>query len=77
LDGRIEIDVVDDGKGIPLSKMSEIFELGLTHKEGRVGLRLGLPMSKRCIEELGGQLAVESVEGQGTTVRMRLPLATS
>ena len=77
LDGRIEIDVVDDGKGIPRSKMPEIFELGLTRKEGRVGLRLGLPMSKRCIEELGGQLAVESVEGEGTTVRMTLPVATS
>jgi signal transduction histidine kinase len=77
LDGRIEIDVVDDGKGIPASKMPEIFELGLTRKAGRVGLRLGLPMSKRCIEELGGQLAVESVEGVGTTVRMTLPVATS
>jgi signal transduction histidine kinase len=77
LDGRIEIDVVDDGRGIPASRMPEIFQLGLTRKEGRVGLRLGLPMSKRCIEELGGQLAVESVEGKGTTVRMTLPVASS
>lgn len=77
LNGRIEINVVDDGKGIPASKMSEIFQLGLTRKAGRVGLRLGLPMSKRCIEELGGRLAIESIEGEGTTVRMTLPVATA
>ena len=76
LDGQIEIELADDGKGIPAIMMPEIFQLGLTRKAGRVGLRLGLPMSKRSIEEMGGQLALESIEREGTTVRMTLPVAT-
>ena len=52
--------------------MPEIFDLGFTRKAERVGLRLGLPMSKRSVEEIGGQRTVESVEGKGTTVRMAL-----
>jgi signal transduction histidine kinase len=76
LDGRIEIEIADNGKGIPATMMPEIFQLGLTRKAGRIGLRLGLPMSKRSIEELGGQLALESVEGRGTTVRITLSIAT-
>ena len=57
-DGRIEIGLADDGKGIPATMMPEIFQLGLTRKAGRIGLRLGLPMSKRSIEEMGGQLTL-------------------
>ena len=75
-DGRIEIELADDGKGIPATMIPEIFQLGLTRKAGRIGLRLGLPMSKRSIEEMGGQLALESIEREGTTVRMTLPVAT-
>ena len=75
-DGRIEIGLADDGKGIPATMMPEIFQLGLTRKAGRIGLRLGLPISKRTIEEMGGQLTLESIEGEATTVRMTLPVAT-
>lgn len=76
LDGHIEIEIVDDGKGVPAAMKPEIFELGLTRKEGRVGLRLGLPMTRHSVEEIGGRLTLESVEGEGTTVRMTLPLST-
>ena len=72
-EGSIEIELSDNGKGIPAWKMPEIFDLGLTRKAGRMGLRLGLPMSKRSIEEMGGRLALESIEDQGTTVRMMFP----
>ena len=75
IDEEIVIELVDDGKGIPASMMPEIFQLGLTRKEGRIGLRLGLPISKRTIEEMGGELVVESIEGKGTTVRMTLPVS--
>ncbi len=75
LDGWIQVELADNGKGIPATMMPEIFQLGLTRKAGRIALRLGLPMSKRNIEEMGGRLALESVEGEGTTVRMALPVA--
>lgn len=73
--GRIEVEMTDDGKGIAAEAMQELFEIGLTRKAGRVGMRLGLPLSKRSVEEIGGRLVVDSVEGRGTTVRVTLPVA--
>ena len=35
---------------------------------------MGLPVSKRSIEELGGSLCLESREGEGTTVKVKLPV---
>jgi two-component system NtrC family sensor kinase len=72
----VEVELADNGRGIPEQMVSEIFEISLTQKKGRVGMRLGLPMSKRSIEEMGGRLTLESVEGQGTTVRVTLPAAS-
>jgi len=73
-DGGVKIEIVDNGRGIPASVMPEIFQLGLAQKRGRVGLRLGLAMSKRTVEELGGRLALESIEGRGTTAHIALPI---
>ncbi|HXV64852.1 MAG TPA: HAMP domain-containing sensor histidine kinase [Vicinamibacteria bacterium] len=73
--GEIEIELADDGKGIPKTLLPEIFELGLTRKGNRVGLRLGLPLSKRSVEEIGGRLHLESTEGMGTTVLITLPVS--
>lgn len=69
----VEVELADNGKGIPETSVADIFEISLTRKQGRVGMRLGLPMSKRSLEEMGGRLTLESVEGRGTTVRMSLP----
>jgi signal transduction histidine kinase len=69
----VEVEVADNGKGIPEANVADIFEIGLTRRKGRVGMRLGLPMSKRSLEEMGGRLTLQSVEGGGTTVRMTLP----
>lgn len=69
----VEVELTDDGRGIPSHVVSEIFEISLTQKEGRVGMRLGLPMSKRSVEQMGGRIRIASVEGRGTTVRMTLP----
>ena len=72
----IEIELADNGRGIPESIVADIFEISLTRKGDRVGMRLGLPMSKRSLEEMGGRLSLESIEGQGTTVRMIVPTGT-
>lgn len=75
--GHVEVSFSDTGRGIPPGELEGIFDVGFTKKHGRVGLRLGLPSSKRAIEEIGGKLAIESVVGEGTTVRVDIPVARS
>lgn len=72
----LEVEIADTGRGIPARRQAALFQVELAAKtDGRVGLRLGLPSAKRWVEELGGQLSVESEEGVGTRVRFRLPAA--
>lgn len=70
---RIEVELADDGVGIEPERLPELFNFGFTQKHGRVGLRLGLPTSKLTVTELGGEISIHSVPGQGTSVRLSLP----
>ncbi len=73
---RVTVAVRDTGRGIPEARQGQLFDLGFTTKaDGRVGMRLGLPSSKRWVEELGGTLEIDSEEGKGTNVQVKLPLA--
>jgi signal transduction histidine kinase len=71
--GQIRVDLSDNGVGMPEERLHEVFDFGFTHKNGRVGLRLGLPTSKLTIDELGGEITIHSVPGEGTSVHLRLP----
>jgi signal transduction histidine kinase len=71
---RIELELADTGVGIAPERMPELFNFGFTQKSGRIGLRLGLPTSKLTVAELGGEISIESVPGQGTSVRVSLPV---
>jgi signal transduction histidine kinase len=51
-----------------------LFEPFFTTKEG-TGPGLGLSICKRIVEEHGGRLELESAPGEGTTVRLSLPLS--
>jgi signal transduction histidine kinase len=73
--GHVEIAVRDTGCGIEAERLASLFDVGFTRKQGRVAMRLGLPSSKRAIEELGGSIAVTSEVGRGTTVSIALPAA--
>jgi PAS domain S-box-containing protein len=63
--------VMDTGIGIPKDKMSRIFEpftqLERTISRKRDGVGLGLAISKKLVEIMGGEIWVESVPDQGTT----------
>jgi len=65
--------VSDTGLGILPENMARIFEGYFTTKKGGTGL--GLPTTRRIIEEHGGHITVESEAGKGTTFRVELPLA--
>ena len=71
--GRARVRITDTGCGIPEDRLEAIFEDFATTK--RRGLGLGLPISKKVVEQLGGTIAVESAVGIGTTVTIELPLA--
>jgi signal transduction histidine kinase len=62
---RVQIRVYDTGCGIPADRLGAIFEDFVTTK--RRGLGLGLAISKKIVEQLGGQISVASEVGKGTT----------
>jgi signal transduction histidine kinase len=65
--------VSDTGVGIPAENLSRIFDAYFTTKKGGTGL--GLPTTRRIIEEHNGHLSVTSVPGRGTSLRVDLPRA--
>jgi signal transduction histidine kinase len=65
--------VRDTGIGIPGSVKAKLFTPFFTTKVGGTGL--GLSVSREIIRRHGGDLAVESAEGKGTCVTVRLPAA--
>ena len=72
LEGQnVAVRVKDDGKGIPRAKMAKIFQPFFTTKGSR-GTGLGLSMTRRYIEDMGGIITVESTEGEGTTFVIQL-----
>lgn len=71
--GWLDIRVRDTGPGIPPEILPRVCEPYFTTK--RLGIGLGLALTKRIIEEHGGRLAIESGPSRGTTVTLRLPAA--
>ena len=76
-DSEVVVEVADDGRGISEVELARIFDIGFSRKGPRVAMRLGLPTAKRHVEEMGGQLKIESAAGVGTTVRVSFPVAKS
>ena len=72
------IEVRDRGIGIPADAMPQLFTAFYrgSNVSGRSGTGLGLSIVKRCVDLHGGKIAIESTEGAGTMVRVRLPLFT-
>src|SRR5207248_3067178 len=63
----VEMEVRDDGSGIPPEILSQIFEPFLTTKETGRGVGLGLAISRGIIERHNGTIEVQSESGRGTT----------
>ena len=67
------VTIGDRGCGIPRGDLERIFEYYYTTKD--TGTGLGLSIAQRIVDQHQGSLEVESEEGAGTTVSVRLPLA--
>jgi two-component system sensor histidine kinase/response regulator len=75
-DGRVWVNIIDDGSGIPPGKLAAALEdfqqLDRDSREQQ-GIGMGLPLAKRIIEIHGGHLQIQSVVGKGTQVVISLP----
>ncbi len=71
----LEISVADNGGGIPESLKKKIFQPFFTTKPTGSGTGLGLSLSYDVIKAHGGELKVNSTEGQGTEFFIRIPVA--
>jgi len=74
----IEIAVTDTGCGIPNSKLKSIFE-EFEQVDGSAvrrhdGAGLGLAISKRMVEAMGGAISVDSTVGEGSSFTVKLPM---
>ncbi|MGA2672568.1 MAG: ATP-binding protein [Terracidiphilus sp.] len=69
----VQFTVRDTGRGIEAERLSTIFDRFSAFSESGSGL--GLALVRRLVESLGGQIAVESRLGHGTTFRFTLPVA--
>ncbi len=72
--GWLEVSISDTGTGIAADQLERVFQPFFTTRAHGIGL--GLPISRRLIEDHGGQLFVESQLGFGATFTLRLPLET-
>ena len=78
--GRLRLTVADNGPGIPPRAMKMLFQVGYSTKfnqaTGDINRGVGLPAVRYIVDELGGDLRVESEPGTGTTFFVELPLNT-
>jgi len=72
--GEVKVRVEDNGPGIGKEALKRVFEPFYTTKEPGRGTGLGLPVSYAIMRDLKGEIAIESVEGRGTSVTLMLPI---
>ncbi|MBF0538832.1 MAG: HAMP domain-containing protein [Nitrospirae bacterium] len=71
LENAYLLTITDNGVGLPQKLISRVFEPFFSTKQNHPGL--GLPMTKRVMEELDGWVEFHSVEGEGCSVKLCLP----
>jgi signal transduction histidine kinase len=67
------IEVADSGPGIPPDELPHVFERFYKSTDSG-GMGLGLAIARKLTEAHGGTIRAESAPGQGTTVRVLLPV---
>jgi signal transduction histidine kinase len=72
---KIEIKVKDNGGGIPANIIEKIFQPFFTTKPAGQGTGLGLSMAYDIVKAHGGEIRIESKEGEGSKFTIELPLS--
>jgi len=78
VDSEAELQVQDYGKGIPPAEIPQLFsrfyQVARNYQQSKNGLGLGLYIAQQLVAAHDGQITVESIEGQGTTFTVHLPV---
>jgi len=73
----LRITIADTGQGIPANKLHHVFNefetVGNVSRHHK-GTGLGMPISKRLMNAIGGELSLESIDGQGSAFFVDIPL---
>jgi signal transduction histidine kinase len=73
----LALSVSDNGDGVEPEILGQIFRRYPGKRAGRAGTGLGLYICKQIIDAHGGQISMESAQGEGTTVKFTLPAIAS
>jgi signal transduction histidine kinase len=74
INGKVEIKIADNGNGIPQKVLDKVFQPFFTTKPTGQGTGLGLSLSYDIIKAHGGEIKVETKEGEGTAFIVLLPI---
>jgi signal transduction histidine kinase len=77
LGAKVEIKVADNGSGVPQKVLDKIFQPFFTTKPTGQGTGLGLSLSYDIVKAHGGELMVETKEGEGSEFIIQLPINIS
>ncbi|MDD2271240.1 MAG: ATP-binding protein [Desulfuromonadaceae bacterium] len=73
-DNEIVIRIADNGCGIAAANITRVFEPFFTTREVGCGTGMGLTVAREIVRGIGGSIEIDSLEGSGTTVTIRVPL---
>jgi len=74
INGKVEIKVADNGNGIPQRVLDKIFQPFFTTKPTGQGTGLGLSLSYDIVKAHGGEIKLDTKEGEGTVFTIQLPV---
>lgn len=76
---HLQVNIVDNGPGMPIEVLSKIFEPFFTTKNSKEvqGTGLGLSITYGLVKKLGGEIFVDSTVGSGTTFTLVFPIITN
>jgi C4-dicarboxylate-specific signal transduction histidine kinase len=73
IEEMLELNITDNGSGIPQDIQGKIFDPFFTTKPPGKGTGLGLSVIRRLVQDVGGTIQLESSSGHGCSMRLRFP----
>ena len=74
INGKVEIKVADNGNGIPQKILDKIFQPFFTTKPTGEGTGLGLSLAYDIVKAHGGEIKMETKEGEGSVFTIQIPI---